>query len=162
MKFKDFLIAVVVLAFAGYSTWKGMQTIASVSILLFVVVLYKHQIQQLRDIVFGILKDAKQAKVGQLEFQIGKDNLGHLLKENSAYSAFSQIFLQGLEVEDVGLLNEISKTEKYLPKGAIKDRLRGLRAKGLIDHNQTTMAESTEVWLTETGKRLVEEINKNK
>jgi hypothetical protein len=160
MKFKDFIGGLILVAFAGYSTWKGMQTIASISIFLFVCILYKSQIRELRNIVFGLLRDARQAKLGQLEFQIGNDNLGEILNPNSTHSIFAQMLLQGLNSEDIGLLTEVYSNGKYNPKDAVKDRLRTLRLKGLIDHNAKSLGASNEVWATETGKKLIEEIMK--
>lgn len=156
MTFKDFLSIVILISFATYSTWKGMQTVSSVAIVGFILIIYKSQILLLRNLIMNLIKSTKQAKLGSFEVQIGDKTI-----ESSRFQTFStltQILLTTTSSEEIGILAEISKTDKFEPKEALKIKLRALRDKGLINHNNTSLENASEVWITETGKSLINEI----
>jgi hypothetical protein len=156
MKVKDILTAILLIAFAAFSTWKGMQTIASVSIIGTLIIVYKTQVILLRNIIFNLLRVTKHAKLGGVEFKIGDKTIDSEKFKN--FTALTQILLTTTNSEEIGILAEISNKDKFEFKDALKLKLRSLRDKGLISHNNSSMETATEVWITETGKSFIKEI----
>ena len=156
MKFKDVFALVILVSFAAFATWKGMQTIASVSIIGFVLIIYKNQMILLRTILLNLVKSAKQAKLGQFEVEIGDKTIDS--NRFQKFSTLTQILLATTSSEEIGLLAEISKVDKFELKETLKLKLRGLRDKGLIAHDNATLDSSTQVWATQTGKELLQEL----
>ncbi|RIV23799.1 hypothetical protein DYU11_12580 [Fibrisoma montanum] len=156
MTFKDILAIIILISFAAYSTWKGMQTVASVAIAGFILIIYKSQILILRNIIVNLVKSTKQAKLGSFELQIGDKTIESSRFQN--FSTLTQILLTTTSSEEIGVLAEIAKTDKFEPKEALKIKLRALRDKGLINHNNTSLENANEVWITETGRNLINEI----
>ena len=69
-------------------------------------------------------------------------------------SAWMNVILSKLEPEHLGLLLTIQKDGKHSPINASKEKLRDLRALGLLKHNTDSMEKSTEVWLTDLGNEI--------
>jgi hypothetical protein len=142
-----------------YAAWKQMQMLATVSLIAALATLFKNQTKQVLDICFEMMKSTTTAKLGKLEFQISKE-LENISKSVAERVAWVHILLSKMSNEEIGLLLAISKVEKYPATEALKNNLRSLRAKGLIQHDKSSMSKSSEVWLSELGKEFAEVLNK--
>jgi len=153
-RIRDIFAVTLLISLAGFSAYKGMQVLAIFSMLGILGVLYKRIMHDLIDIGFNLLRAMRQAKLGELEFQIEEKlkDFSNLAAKNATWVP---IVLSQLSSEHIGLLMSIHKAGKYGPSGAAKRKLRDLRARGLVAHNRATMADSTEVWLSPLGNELV-------
>lgn len=154
------LLAFPVLAFfALYATHKGLQTLAAAALILLIMLLYKSQTIALRDLLFKAITNAKQAKLGSLEVQLNDKTLIVLSEvKKEKLSILSQIMLATLSSDEVGILAEITRVDRYSYKGPLLETLRRLRDKGLIAYDAPGLASSPEVWATDTGKQLIIEL----
>jgi len=71
-KTKQIFAIILLIVLCAYSTWKAMQTLAIVSIVLFLIILYKDKSIMLFDLFFTLAILKKQAKIGNLEFNISE------------------------------------------------------------------------------------------
>ncbi len=117
-------------------------------------ILFKYQTIRVIEILIELLRSTKHAKLGKLEVQIDQ-KLEDISKRIVRQAGWVQILLSQLTSDEVGLLLAISKTDKFSAKNALKDKLRILRANGLLQHNKQTMSDAEEVWLTDLGKDFV-------
>ncbi len=131
-----------------------MQLLAIISLIMLLAILFKYQTKRIINIGLELLSSTKQAKIGKLELQIDK-KLEDLSDRIVKQAGWVQILLSQLESDGVGLLLAISKVDKFTATNALKEKLRSLRSRGLIQHNKATMADSTEVWLTKLGNDFV-------
>jgi hypothetical protein len=145
-----FLISASVCA---YALVQKMQAVAIVALVASLAVIFKHQAAQIYKSGLDLIQSTKQAKLGSLEVHLSRE-LENLPDRLMRQAAWIQMLLSQLDSEQIGLLLSISKVDKYPATGALKDRLRSLRARGLIHHNEATMEAATEVWLTELGRDL--------
>lgn len=155
---KSILIFIVLLGICGYAIWQGLQIVSIVSLILLLGLLYKRYTRQGIDILLSLLKNTKQAKFGQLEISIEK-KIAELSKLAINRSVLMNIILSKLDPEHLGLLITIFKEGKHRPIAANKNRLRDLRSFGLLHHNNPTMADSTEVWLTNLGNEIADALS---
>jgi|GEM_PF-6904477 len=154
--FKKILSSLVLLCLCAYSTWKNMQTLAIVAICLFLASLYTYHIKKLLDIFFILVKQTKQAKLGNLEVNLRDDPLKQAISENLGIDkAWAKAIISDLTPTHIGLLLAINKAGHFQCSNQIKNTLRDLRAKGLLQHNAETIADSDTVWLTDIGNDLV-------
>ncbi|GAB5527108.1 MAG: hypothetical protein Roseis2KO_49800 [Roseivirga sp.] len=154
-KLKDAFAILLLISLCAYTTWQKQQTIAVVSLILLLGVLYKSQARKVRDLFLELLKGTSKAKVGSLELQL-EQKLQDYSKIIATKSIWSQILLSKLDSEHIGLLLTIQKEGTFKIQGTVKNKLRDLRSHGLLTHDKATMEESSEVQLTKTGKELAE------
>ena len=134
--------------------WKGMQIVAIVALVIAIGILYKSRTRQVFEFLIEILSRTRQAKLGSFEIEISKE-LQDISKRLIKKAAWVQVILPELSSDDIGVLLSLSNEERNQANEALKGQLRSLRKKGLIAHNKPTLAESSEVWLTELGRDLV-------
>lgn len=149
-----FLISVSVCA---YALLQQMQAVAIVALIASLAVIFKRPARQLYESGLELIQSTKQAKLGGLEFQLSRE-LENLPDRLMRQAAWVQMLLNQLGSEQIGLLLSISKVERYPATGALKNRLRSLRARGLIQHNEATMEAATEVWLSKLGRDFADAI----
>ena len=143
-----------------YSTWKGMQTLAIVSIILFLIVIYKDKSLMVYNLFFNIARQTKQAKIGNFEFSIS-DTLKQSISENlNTDKDWARAIFSDLSPTELAVLLAVEKAKQFHCGGHMKGSLRILRDKGLVKHNKDTLADSDSVWLTDLGVELVKEIFK--
>ena len=158
--FKIFFTGLVLLATLVYAAWKNMQTPAIFSLVLLICLIYRSHLLKVFDIVLSLLRKTKQAKIGNVEVNLSdswKQSIADTIVTNKAWV---KPMLSNLTAEEMNFLLLINKAGKFKTSDAVKDTLRGLRAKGLLQHNNKTMANATEAWLTELGIELVDIITK--
>lgn len=160
---KKAISIIFLLSLCGYATWKELETLSIVSIILFLCVLYSTKTSMVFDLFFYLAKNAKQAKFGNVELSIG-ESLKEALLENISLNSnqeWVKAIVSELTATHLTILLTIDKAGKYHCKDYIKNTLRELRSKGLIEHNKETMRESSVVWLTEIGEIIIKEIIPN-
>lgn len=157
MKIRDIATFLLLLVITAYSIWQDRQTVASVAIVGILAIVYKQQLILLRNLLFDVAKSTKMAKFGEMEVQIGDKTFDN--QKIQTFSLLSQMLLRSTNSEEIGLLAEISKFETYPAHDSMKLRLRNLRDKGLITYNGTSLDSSTEIWVTDTGKNLLIELD---
>ncbi|RYU96046.1 hypothetical protein [Emticicia agri] len=152
---KPFLI-VILLALCGYATYEKMQTLAIVAIILLILVLYIEVVKRFADLLFALASKTRQARIGEVEFNI-HDPLKQAIIENIEIDkSWAKAIFAELSSSHIGLLLAISKAGKFKCQNNIKNTLRDLRAKGLLEHNKPSMTDSDTVWLTDFGTELVQ------
>lgn len=158
MKARDYFVIVVLIGFGAFAAWKGLEVLASISVIGIVVVTYKYQFLMARDLLITIARSARQAKVGAVEVQLGDKIIDR--HKFSSLSIKKQVLLTSLNSQEVGLLAEISNFDSYPTAESMHFKLRNLRDLGLIVPDTERLGGSTCVMLTATGRELVEEINR--
>jgi hypothetical protein len=158
-KLKNILTALILLAICSYATWKGMQTLSIVTIILFIGALNIKKVNMLFDLFFSLARHARQAKFGNLEVNIGDSFKQAVLDNLNPDKEWVKAIISDLTPTHLTILLAINKAGKYHCSNHVKNSLRDLRAKGLIVHNKGTLEESDIVWLTEIGCELVNEIS---
>ena len=158
MEIKRIAALAILLVLGAYSIYSGMQTMAVGCMCLFIALMYKEKSKKVFDTVVELLATTKQAKWGNLEVILEKklDAIGATSGSMARKVAWAQAILSTLTAKEIGLLLSISKVERFDAVVGIMGGLRNLREVGLIQHNEPTMAGSTQVWLTDLGKELTE------
>lgn len=146
-KVKQIFACAVLLLFGGYATWKGTENLAIVCLLLFCAVLFRHRLIRAFDAGLDLLANARRAKVGGMELEIEK-RLADFSAELLKTSAWAQVLVSQLSQEDVGLMLSLANCNRLQAVDALKNRYRVLRERGLLEHDQPTMSDSTPVWLS--------------
>lgn len=155
---KKTFAAIVLIVLCSYSTWKGMQTLSIVALILFLFILYSNKATILFNLFLSLAKQAKQAKFGNLEVSIG-DSLKQAVLDNlKSDKEWVRAIVSDLTPTHFTILLAINLAGQYHCAHYLKNTMRELRAKGLIDHNKDTMENSDIVWLTKIGSELVNEI----
>ena len=142
------------ISLGAYATFKQMQLLAVISLIATLAILYKYQTQKIINIILDLLSSTRQAKLGKMEVQIDK-KIEDISDRIAKQVGWVQILLSQLTGDEIGLLLAISKTNNFSATNALKEKLRKLRSRGLIQHNMPTMTDSDTVWLTEVGKDFV-------
>ena len=153
---KKVLSSLILLALCVYATWKSMQTLAIVATFLFLSSLYTHQVKRLLEIFFVLVKQTKQAKFGNLEVNLKDNPLKQTVLDNlSIEKEWIRVIVSDLTPTHISLLLAINKVGRFQFNYQMINTLRDLRDKGLIQHNDVTIAGSNTVWLTEIGNEVV-------
>ena len=156
---KKILVSSILLCFCAYSTLRNMQTLAIITMLLFLASLYTRRVRNFLDLFFVLIKQTKQAKLGNLELSLKDDPLKQAIFENLGIEkAWVNAIISDLSSSHIGLLLAINKAGRFHCSNQIKNSLRDLRANGLLLHNNETIADSDTVWLTDIGNEVVESI----
>jgi hypothetical protein len=155
---KKIVAALVLIALCSYSTWKGMQTLSIVALILFLCTLYSNKVIILYDLFLSLARHAKQAKFGNLEVSIGDSFKQAVLDNINSNKEWVKAIVSDLTPTHLTILLAINLAGEYHCGHHIKNTLRELRAKGLIEHNKDTLENSDIVWLTDIGRELVNEI----
>jgi len=141
----------------GYSLSQGLQWVAVVSLVLLLAVVYQNLTMRTVEVCLTLVARAQQAKVGSLEIQLDK-KLADFSKKVAAESVWVQILVKDLSSEEVGTLLQISRVERFAARDGMKPLLRGLRARGLITHDQPKLTASHYVWVTDLGRELAQSL----
>lgn len=137
----------------GFALWKGMQAVAIVALMAALAIVFMHSGRRAFEAALDLFGGINRARLGKLELVISRQ-LESMSDRIVQRAAWAQIVLSQLRSEDVGLLLAISTVRRYPATEALKHQLRSLRARGLILHDKATLAESSEVWLSELGQEV--------
>lgn len=158
---KNFFAGIILIALCAYAAYREMQTLAIVSIVLLIGMMYRKHVLKGLEIAFDIARSARQAKFGEFELEIGRDDIENsIINHIYPQSDWVKAIISELDSDHLGLILTIEKAGKYSHLGGIKDKLRDLRSKGLLNHDKETMKDSREVWLTELGLEVARIISK--
>lgn len=155
---KKIFAALVVIALCFYSTWKEMQTLSIVALVLLLCILFSSKITILFNLFVSVAKHAKTAKFGNFEVNINNSFKQAILDHINSDKEWLKAIVSDLTPTHLTILLAINLAGKYNCGPHIKDTLRELRAKGLIEHDEETLEKSDIVWLTKFGIELVNEI----
>jgi DNA-binding MarR family transcriptional regulator len=159
-RLKQVFSALILFVLCAYSTWKGMQTLAIFSIILFLVVIYKNKSLMIYNLFFNLARQAKKAKFGNFEVSIS-ETLKQSISENlNTDKDWVKAIFSDLSPTELTVLIAVEKAKQFHSRGHMKNTLRALRDKGLVKHNKSTLEASDTVWLTDLGLELVKEIFK--
>ena len=153
--FKKVIAFIIVLILCGYSAWKGMQTLAIVSITLLFCILYMDQVKEAVKIGFALAKKTKQAKFKDFEINLTEPFRQVILDCIPPDKQWAKAIVSDFTPAHIALLIAINKAGIFKCAAAIKGGLRDLRDKGLLDHDNDSISNADTVWLTELGKELV-------
>ncbi len=153
------LCVFTLLVFAGYSTYRGFQAIAIVSLMGMLGLAYKSHALRFLDLAFSLMAKTREAKYGDAVVKIGGRELN--LPQLESALPWVRLVLSSLSNQEISLLVQASSTDSYQIHSAHKNSMRNLRSHGLIVHNEPTMAASTEVSLTERGRDLALFLDQN-
>lgn len=154
-KLRDFVAVVVLFAICLLAIYQKMEILAVTAVILIGIVIYRNRVRSLLDIGFDILRRAQSAKIGDVEFTAERKAKA-TLDASAQHPEWVRMLLSDLTGEQVALLIAIFKEGKL--GASDKENLRILRTRGLLLHNQQTMAESTEVWLTPLGQEVAAQL----
>lgn len=137
----------------GFALWRGMQAVAIVALMAALAIVFMHSGRRAFEAALDLFGGINRARLGKLELEISRQ-LESMSDRIVQRATWAQIVLSQLRSEDVGLLLAVSAAKTYPATEALKNQLRSLRARGLIQHDKATMAESSEVWLSDLGQEL--------
>jgi hypothetical protein len=152
---KPFLI-LILLALGGYAAYERMETLAIVAIILLILVFYIEVVKRFADLVFAMASKTRQARIGEVEISIHDPLKQAIIESIEMDKGWAKAIFAELGSSHIGLLLAISKAGKFKCQDNIKNSLRDLRAKGLLEHNKPSLTDSDTVWLTEFGTELVQ------
>lgn len=152
---KRFLALSILAALCAYSAWKNMQTLAIFSCVMLLGVLYHNITIRFLDALLLIIAKTKQAKFKGFELSIDDPFKKMILETIKTDNVLIKAIISDLTSDNIALLLAISKTEFFTCTNHVKNNLRELRKKALIEHDKNTLAESQKVWLTQNGKDLI-------
>jgi hypothetical protein len=155
VNFKKIIAFIIVFILCGYSAWKGMQTLAIVSIALLFCILYMDQVKQAVKIGLALAKQTKQAKFKDFEINLADPFRQVIIDCIPPDKLWAKAIVSDFTSAHIALLIAINKAGTFRVAEPIKSGLRDLRDKGLLDHNNDSIKNADTVWLTELGKELV-------
>jgi hypothetical protein len=149
---RSVLVAGLLAALVAYSVWRGLEFLAGFTLVLLICVIFGAETRRLFNLIVELLGATRRAKLGGIEVHIGE--------KGQEIEAWAKILMANLSSEEVSLLLAIffSPKHRFQAIDSLKDRFRGLRSRGLLKHNEEWMSKSTEVWLTELGEKLCENL----
>ncbi len=151
-------VAVVFLTIICFlAIFQKMEMLAITSMVFIGAVMFKERIVMFLTTSLELLGRAKIAKVGDLELTVEQNNKNYseLLTQQEEWV---RVIISELTSEQIGTLIAIHKSGKTNARD--KNLLRILRGRGLLLHNAPSMAESTEVWLSELGNEIASRLTK--
>lgn len=152
---RDFVVIALLLTICLLAVYQKMEILAMTSILLLGTIVYRNPLRSFIDIIFKIVRHAQISKIGELQFT----SEGSPRTNREAFTQhpeWCRMLLSGLSDEQLAILVAIFKEGKL--RASDKENLRSLRDRGLLSHNQQTLLESTEVWLTALGEKAAKQI----
>ncbi|MCK9386427.1 MAG: hypothetical protein M0Q15_17595 [Nevskia sp.] len=150
---KTFLAFVICIATCGYAAYRGLQWLAMAALFGALCVLYKQWLSRAFATALDLLKNTTEAKLGALEIRTEK-RITELAIRLDRTPVWVNAVLSQLSSEEVGLLLSVTRQRTYTPSAATKKHLRSLRDRGLIEHDKSTLEDSSVVWSTSLGQEL--------
>jgi hypothetical protein len=145
---------VVCLVVCAAAIWQEMQFLGTAALLACLAILFKHSAMRVASIALDLLASAKEAKLGSFEIELSK-RLDDVTKRLTGQPEWVTVLLGGLTSGDIGLLLALATVDRYPLTAALAPQFRRLRERGLIQHDNTSMASSNFVWLTDLGRNVV-------
>lgn len=155
-------VALILLAILSlYAIWQRLEMLAIAIMLAMIAIIYKAHTKRLVNSSLDLMSNTQQAKFGNLEVQVRE-----VTSITAGMSPWVQLVTSQLSSRDIGLLLLIHsegrlKNTDHINFDSVRENLRELRYRGLLHHNQQTLQDSSEVWLTKLGTRLAEELLKS-
>jgi hypothetical protein len=149
---RSIVVGLLLSALAAYSVWRGLEVLAGFTLVLLICVVYGPETRRLFNLIIDLLGATRRAKLGGIEVFIGE--------KGQEIEAWAKVLMANLSSEEISLLLAIyfSPNRRFSAMDSLKDRFRGLRSRGLLKHNEEWMSKATEVWLTELGEKLCENL----
>jgi hypothetical protein len=141
---KTTLLWLVLGTACAFSLWQKLEWAAMCSMLLLCLVTFKDRTRHILELLQDFIASARMAKLGQFEIQVDRARV--------PVTSFREMMLADLSPSHLGLLMQISVEKNFRPTGAVMNKLRELRNRGLISHDKETLADSSRAWLTTTGE----------
>lgn len=160
MLLKKIFASLILLILCGYATWKGMETLSIITIALFLGILYVEKVKMIFELFISLGRQTQQAKIGNFELSVGNTFKKTILENINSDKDWVKSIISDLTPTHLGILLAINKANELKCHGSIKNTLRDLRDKGLINHNKNSITKADKVWLSDTGKELMDEITK--
>jgi hypothetical protein len=118
------------------------------------VVVYRRRVVAIIEDAVAMLKLARAAKIGALELDLQRlGNVSELLEKRAEWI---RLVLAEMQPQEVAVLLSIPLAGRADAPPSLKGRLRALRDRGLLQHDEATMEQSSHVWLTEMGRQVAE------
>ena len=147
---KTMLLWVALAAVCAASLWQKMEWTAIASIFFLCLVTYRHRTVQVLEWIENFLASARLAKLGQFEIQVDRAKV--------PVTSFREMMLADLSPSHLGLLVQIRTETDFAPSGAIMNKLRELRSRGLLRHDKESLGDSRRVWLTPAGEAVADSL----
>lgn len=157
LRLKDTLTLLLLFGFAAYATWQKLQVLALASLLCGVAIVYQAPVRRLAEIVLTLVRNTKQAKVGNFEVltERARTDLSELL---NAGAGWRKVIVDQLDSAHVALLIQIYKAGAVSNNRAMHDVVRELRSRALVHHDGPNLVTGTEIRLTVLGEDLAASI----
>ena len=154
MNIKHLVSVLVSLAIVGVAIWQDMELLAIISFIAFLSLIYLGISKRIYYILTDLIRNTKQAKFGDFEIML-KDGAVIPINDVSHLPVWSRVLLSQLTSKEVGILAQLSQNEHGSDIiVSMKDVYRDLRAKGLLEHDAKSIANSKRIWLSKTGNEL--------
>jgi hypothetical protein len=151
---RNILSFIILVILCAYAAWKEMQTLATVCIFLILCILYIELVNKAFNIVFSLAKQTKQAKFRNFEFQLTDINKQVIMDCIEPDKKWAKAIISDLNATHIALLLAIHKEGSLKCSDQIKNNLRDLRDKGLLEHDKDSIKNSDIVWLSDLGNEL--------
>ena len=147
---KDALAIILLFFILIFAIYQQMEFLSIGILIVLGAIIYKYRTRQIIGIGFDILKRTTTAKVGDVEL-IVKNDLGNM-------EDWIKTILSGLRQESFSLLLAIYLSGKIEVSDKNIEYFRELRSLGLIQSDSSHLSGSKEVWLSELGKNISENV----
>ena len=149
-------IATVVLVSLCIFAIHKEQQIVSISCLIIAVLSY-YRILSTRNID-KLIYAFNKTKIENERVELGRigQDIIPIRRENSSPA---RSILVGMTPQHFDLLFALSQTDRWCLPANLKSTLQELRNRGLVEHSAPSLEDSTEVWLSNSGKKLMDLIS---
>jgi hypothetical protein len=160
MRWRDVLPLMILSAVGAYAAWAKMQTLLIIVLVLILGLLYRPFVLQFTSLGTRFLTRVDVAKFKDLEIRAEKQIHSLDQVERAQVSIVQHLLLTEMDTQAVSLLVAIGHKGRAPFVGGTLPTVRYLRDRGLVEHDGPTLTESTEVWLSPSGRELVDALTK--
>ena len=155
MRLSDTPPLAVLMLVGAYAGWARMQTLLIIVLLLILVLFYRGFVLRFVQLGLRFLTRVDQARFKDLELKSERQSQMLTELERKQVGVVHGALLLEMDTQAVAVLTSIAQKGRGPYPSAWQSTVRYLRDRGLVEHDQTKLRDSSEVWLSETGRDLV-------
>ncbi|MGI4751828.1 MAG: hypothetical protein ACRYFB_14445 [Janthinobacterium lividum] len=160
MNSKKVFAGIILFLFCACAVWRNMQTLAIVSLLLLICIIYLDRVRKAVNLIFDLVAQTKKAKYKDFEVSIGEQYKQEILDCVSTDKKWVKAIIADLNSTPLALFIAISKVSDFPITETMKNHLRILRDKGLLKPDTNSIGDANSVSLTPFGLEIAEIITK--
>lgn len=151
---------IILIPLCACAVWRNMQTLAIVTLLLLVCVIYLNPVRKAVNLIFDLIAQTKRAKYKDIELSIGDQYKQEILDCVSTDEKWIKAIIADLNATPLSLFIAISKVGTFPITETMKNHLRILRDKGLLTSDTNSIGDANSVSLTPFGLEVANIITK--